>query len=127
MAMPVVIKRMNELLMPDERNAMLDLVEMIDINLSNKKKEEFDNMVKQLLDANGIYFLLRHLKKMVEDVEMVSVSMLVLENIKFCVPLVMDFIQYGGIDLLEKAMRLHARDDYVAMTLPKLREVLLGK
>lgn len=126
MPMPMIVKRMNEIIIPEERTAMLDLVELIDIKLHGKKQEEFALETEQLKEANGMYFLLRALKKMVEDVEMVTVSMQLLENLKFCVPLVMDFIQYGGIDLMEKALRLHAKDDYVAMTMPKLREVFLA-
>lgn len=39
----------------------------------------------------------------------------------------MDFIRFGGIDLAEKAIRIHATDDYIAMMLPRLLNVVLGK
>jgi hypothetical protein len=38
----------------------------------------------------------------------------------------MDFIQFGGIDVIEKAIRIHASDDYIAMMLPRLLNVILG-
>ncbi len=52
--------------------------------------------------------------------------MQVFEAIKYNTPLVMDFIQFGGLDLLEKAMRTHSKDDFIAMAIPKLLSVLLG-
>lgn len=60
------------------------------------------------------------------DAELVSVSVQVFESIKFDTPLVMDFIQFGGLDLLDKAMRIHSKDDFIAVTVPKLLNVLLG-
>jgi len=36
----------------------------------------------------------------------------------------MDFIQYGGLDLIDKAMRVHAKDDFLAVTLPYLLKVI---
>ncbi len=57
---------------------------------------------------------------------MVAVCVQVFEAIKFNTPLVMDFIQYGGLDLLEKAMRTHSKDDFISVTVPKLFNTLLG-
>lgn len=51
----------------------------------------------------------------------------ILESIKLSTPLMMDFIQFGGLDFIEKAIRVHEKDDYIAMMLPKLQKVILGK
>lgn len=61
------------------------------------------------------------------DSEMVSVCIQVFESMKYNTPLVMDFIQFGGLDLLEKAMRMHSQDDFISMTIPKLLNILLGE
>ncbi len=39
----------------------------------------------------------------------------------------MDFIQFGGLDFLEKCIRVHEKDDYIAIMMPKLQKVILGK
>lgn len=51
--------------------------------------------------------------------------MQILESIKMEVPLVMDFIQYGGLDVVEKCMRNHSKDEYLAMTTPRILKVVL--
>lgn len=38
----------------------------------------------------------------------------------------MDFIQWGGVDMLEKTMRMHAKDEFLVSTLPKLIKIILG-
>lgn len=38
----------------------------------------------------------------------------------------MDFIRFGGVDVIEKAIRIHAEDDYLAMMLPRLLNIILG-
>ena len=39
----------------------------------------------------------------------------------------MDFIQFGGLDLIDKAIRVHEKDDYIAIMLPKLQKIILGE
>ena len=38
----------------------------------------------------------------------------------------MDVIQYGGLEVLEKAQKVHAKDDFIAMTIPKLIKYIRG-
>ena len=49
------------------------------------------------------------------------------ETIKFNTPIVMDFIQFGGLDFLEKANKVHADDEFIAGSIPKLLKILIGK
>lgn len=56
-----------------------------------------------------------------------TVIVQIVDDVKMHVPLIMDFIEFGGVDLLEKAMRVHAKDDYLAGLMPKLIRVVLGK
>lgn len=38
----------------------------------------------------------------------------------------MDFIQYGGLDLIEKAIRVHEKDNIIALELPPLMKHIMG-
>ena len=38
----------------------------------------------------------------------------------------MDFIQYGGLDLLAKAQQNHERDNYFGIMIPKLTKIILA-
>lgn len=120
--MPMVLKRLNEQIVPDDKVNILNLVEMIDASLTHPKLGPSAAVLMK--ELQGMKLLLRILKRMLEDAEMVSASMQVFEAIKFNTPLVMDFIQYGGLDLLEKAMRMHVKDDFISVTSPKLFNIL---
>ena len=61
------------------------------------------------------------------DADFVALMTQLLDAIKGNIPLVMDFIQFGGFDLIEKAVRIHSRDDYLVVMLPKLQRIVLGK
>lgn len=56
---------------------------------------------------------------------MVYILVQILESVRPFTPLVMDFIQYGGVDLLEKAAKVHHKDDYLSLKIPKLSKVIL--
>ena len=38
----------------------------------------------------------------------------------------MDVIQYGGLDVLEKAMRTHSTDNFISLTIPKIIKYIRG-
>lgn len=38
-----------------------------------------------------------------------------------------EFIQQGGLDLIEKAIKIHVNDNYLSVLLPKLMRVILGE
>ena len=61
---PVVLKKIRECHVPDDRNMLLDYFEMLDINMSDEK--DFDVHTKQLKDSNGISIMMKILKRMIE-------------------------------------------------------------
>lgn len=63
---------------------------------------------------------------MFTDVDLVFVSLQLMETVKFNTPIVMDIIQFGGLDILEKAQKVHADDEFIAGSIPKLLKILLG-
>lgn len=60
------------------------------------------------------------------DVDLVFVSLQLMETVKFNTPIVMDIIQFGGLDILEKAQKVHADDEFISGSIPKLLKILLG-
>lgn len=144
---PLLIKRLGEAQLPDDRNIALENLEDIDKQLLVKKTFAYN--CKLLKDHEAIFLFIRVTKKLIEgnfvldhilyqlcfeifptirlDIEIVSVFAQMLETIKLEVPLMMDFIQFGGLDLLDKSIKLHVKDDFLAVMLPKLKRVILGK
>lgn len=125
MDIPWLVKQLNECQLPVDRNQALDLLEQVDQNLVDKKTLEAQ--ARLFKDADGMRVVVRVGKKLVEDIFVVTVIVQIVDDVKMNVPLVMDFIEFGGVDLLEKAMRVHAKDDYLAGLMPKLIRVVLGK
>jgi hypothetical protein len=58
---------------------------------------------------------------------MVYVSIQLFATVKFNTPLVMDLIQYGGLDILDKAAKLHKMNEFIATSIPPLVQILLGR
>ena len=52
--------------------------------------------------------------------------MAVLEAIKSNKALVMDFIQYGGLDVLHKVMTLHENDEFIRLSVPSFVQFIVG-
>jgi hypothetical protein len=61
---PVVLKKITECHVPDDRNILLDLFEMLDINMCEEK--DFEVNTRQLKDSNGMNIMMKVLKRMIE-------------------------------------------------------------
>ncbi len=124
-SIPVIVKRLGQVDLPEDRNIALDLMSQVDSQLLNPKTQEI--YAKQLKNCNGMQILIRITKSMVEDLDAASTFSQIVESIKLNVSLMMDLIQFGGLDLLEKIIRTHEKDDYLQVMIPKLIKVILGK
>jgi hypothetical protein len=60
------------------------------------------------------------------DPMLIQVVIQTLENIKNNVPIVMDFIQFGGMDVMEKVKKIHSGHEFLAMAIPKLLARISG-
>ena len=61
---PVILKRITECHIPDDRNILIDLLDMVDINMCEEK--DFEVNTRQLKETNGINILMKVLKRMIE-------------------------------------------------------------
>jgi hypothetical protein len=57
----------------------------------------------------------------------VFVGVQLVETIKFNTPIVMDFIQFGGLDILDKAAKVHKDDELISGSIPNLKKILIGR
>ena len=122
---PVVLKKMNECVIPEDRNLLIDYFEMMDINMCNVKDLEINT--RQLKEANGMSVCMRVFRRMIEDDEICFVSLQLLETVKFNTTIVMDVIQYGGLDILSKAKKIHESNEFIHGSIPRLLKCLIGK
>eukprot|EP01031_Cornospumella_fuschlensis_P025646 gene25646-30976_t len=120
--LPGLVKTLTEVYLPDDRNIVYDTLDQIDALLLNKKA--FEDSVKLCKELGLFYVLIKAVKKLADDIEIVSLLVQILESVRFDTPLVMDFIQFGGFDLIEKIQKLHASDQFLTVSLPKILKSL---
>lgn len=120
--LPGLVKTLTEVYLPDDRNIVYDTLDQIDALLLNKKA--FQDSVKLCKELGLFYILIKAVRKLADDIEIVSLLVQILESVRFDTPLVMDFIQFGGFDLIEKIQKLHASDQFLSVSLPKILKSL---
>lgn len=64
LSIPLLVKQLNSYHLPEDRNGALETIEQIDIHLIDQST--FEAKSKQFKDCEGLYFIIRVVKKMVE-------------------------------------------------------------
>ena len=119
-----IVKRIDECIMPDEREAILDYVEMFDMKLENKKT--FFIVSKEFHEAQGVPVFLKIAKGLFTDSGAIKLILQVLENQISNISLMSDFIQFGGLDLLIKVIHEHERDEMIQISIPNFMKKVVA-
>jgi len=82
--------------------------------------------IEQFLESNGIIAIIKIMKKMMTDEMVHKHAVPVIELLTASVAIITDFIQYGGIDLLNKIGRMFEKDDFLSLAVPKLLKIVLA-
>lgn len=110
-------------MIPDERDSIFDFIEMLD------RKMAFPGQLKVISDefkaCNGVNIILRILKKMIKDDVAVSLVVALFDQQKARIPVVMDFIQFGGLDLINKVIEEHRKNDILISEVTRLLKGVL--
>lgn len=70
---PVIVKKIADCHIPDDRNILVDLFDMLDINMCEEK--DFETNTRQLKDSNGMNVLMKVLRRMVQGQPLHAVLM----------------------------------------------------
>lgn len=112
-------KRIEECVIPDDREIILDYLEMMDEKMENEK----DALVFK--ECKGVLILMKILKKMMSDAIIVRLALTVLDSARPYKEVIMDFIQYGGVDLLQKIGAEHDKELFLMVFVPQfLKDIL---
>lgn len=118
-----IIKRLEECLIPDERDSVFDFIEMLD------RKLAFPGQLKTISDefkaCDGVNVILRILKRMIKDDVAVSLVVALFEQQKARIPVVMDFIQFGGLELINKIVEEHRNNSILVSETTRLLKAVL--
>jgi len=120
----IILKRMDECILPDEREVFLDYLEMLEIKLTivEKKKHIFS---KEFFENNGVPLLQKYMNQLIKDPSAVRLGINIIEVQTYNILVISSFIQYGGLDFLTKVIADHQKDEHLSIAAPKfLRTVL---
>ncbi len=125
LAMPTgqILKRIEECMIPEERETVFDYMEMIDSKLTFpgalvKVSTEFK-------ENDGVNVIFKILKRMQKDDVCVSLVVQLFDRMKTKIPVIMDFIQFGGLDLIERVMADHNKNKILMSEITKLMKAVL--
>lgn len=76
-------------------------------------------------EVKGVPIVIRVLRAMFEDDAVIRMSIAIFDVLKENVPLVMDIIQFGGLELIEKIKVNYEKDAYISITTPHLLKQVL--
>ena len=117
------VRRIDECILPDDREPILDFLEGLEGRLSDEEKAE--ERADEFKDVDGPKILLKIFKRMNRDEVAVRLIVGVFEQLTDHVPAIMDFIQFGGLEQLEKANIQHENDDFLKIMIPNLLRAVL--
>jgi hypothetical protein len=113
-------KRIEECVIPDDREIILDYFEMMD----EKMESEKDALVFK--ECKGVLIVMKILKKMITDAIIVRLGLTILDSARPYKEVIMDFIQFGGVDLLQKIQAEHDKELYLMVFVPQFMKDILA-
>lgn len=119
----VICKRLEECRIPDERDSIFDFIEMLD------RKLAFPGALKVVSEefkaANGVEIVLKIVKRMIKDDVCVSLVVALFDQMKGRIGVVMDFIQFGGLDIINRIIEEHRKNDILMAEVSRLHKGVL--
>jgi hypothetical protein len=76
-------------------------------------------------EAKGVPIVIRILRAMFDDDVVIRMSIAIFDALKDNTSLVMDIIQFGGLELIDKIKTNYEKDPYISITAPHLLKQVL--
>jgi hypothetical protein len=95
---PLILKRMDECIIPEERESVFDYLEMLDTKLKSGNPKQ-STIFK---DAEGVQALFKIWKSMLKDPTAATLLVQVFTRCKTKVNVIMDFLQFGGLLIIDR-------------------------
>lgn len=124
LSVPAIIQRIDECLIPDDREPLLNYLEMLEQKLSGMSKK---NATASFHSTGGTTVLLKIMKRMMMDEVTLRMIINIFDLQKRNIPIILDFLKYGGLEMLLKLMEDHAEDIFLMAQAPDFKIYVLGK
>jgi hypothetical protein len=119
----LVVKRLSECMIPDERETIFDYIEMLVSKFASKLI-----MVRSadlFKDNGGVELIFKIMKTMMKDDVAITLCVQLFDKCKTRVNVIMDFIQFGGLDILDRVMKDHEKNKILMSEVSKLLKSVL--
>ncbi len=110
-------------MIPDERETIFDYFEMLDSKLISKETLVKNSTIFK--EQGGVEVIFKFMKAMLADDVCISLCVQIFDRCKTKVNVVMDFIQFGGLDILERVMKDHEKNKILMSEVNKLLKSVL--
>lgn len=120
MSTETILMRLQECIIPDDKETILDYLEMLD------EKCERKSTAAEFKEGRGVLSAMKIMKKMIDDPVVVRLGLAIINTSLTYQPIIMDFIQYGGIDFLKKVEKEHEKDEFLGGFIPPLLKQVLA-
>ncbi len=120
---PMILTRMNECMIPEERETIFDYIEMLDNKLAFPGA--LQRVSNEFKECDGVTSILNILKRMIKDDICVSLIVQLFDRQRTRIPVIMDFIQFGGLDILDKVVTEHEKNKILISEVTKLLKAVL--
>lgn len=120
---PLVVKRLSECMVPDERETIFDYIEMLLGKFASKLI-----LIKSadlFKENGGVELILRIMKTMMKDDMAITLCVQLFDKCKTRINVIMDFIQFGGLEVLERVMKDHEKNKILMSEVSKLLKSVL--
>lgn len=118
-----IIKRIDDCILPDEKEVALDYLEMLEAKLEVKSQRKIN--CKILHETKGIPVIISVLKNLLRDEMATRMGVSIFELLKEVQFAIMDLIVYGGLEWLNKVKVEYEKDEFLSIAVPKLLKTVL--
>lgn len=119
-----LLNRIDECLLPDDREPLLDYLEMLEAKIGGLLTKSTATI--HFSSANGTQCLVKVMQKMINDEVTLRFALNIFDIQKRNVPVMIDFLRFGGLEILNEMLTKHSEDVFLMGQLPGFKKSLLG-
>eukprot|EP00607_Mallomonas_marina_P010462 CAMPEP_0182422226 /NCGR_PEP_ID=MMETSP1167-20130531/7846_1 /TAXON_ID=2988 /ORGANISM="Mallomonas Sp, Strain CCMP3275" /LENGTH=405 /DNA_ID=CAMNT_0024600079 /DNA_START=125 /DNA_END=1342 /DNA_ORIENTATION=+ len=124
MPMRTLVRRIDECVIQDDRDTIVELMVALERRLAIFSATEYG--ARRFHDSQGVTIILKIMRGLTNDEVVLRIGFGIFEVLRKNREVIMDFIKYGGLELLDRAFKEHAEDDYLRQQLPRVKREILA-
>jgi hypothetical protein len=123
LSVPTLINRIDECLLPDDREPLLDYLEMLESKIRGVLTKNTASI--HFTATNGTQCLIKVMQKMINDEVTLRFALNIFDLQKRNFSLMIEFLKLGGLEILNEMLVKHAEDPFLMAQAPRFRTSLL--